>query len=187
VDAGAVRKLGFVKSGLAEFIRNLGYPAEYVMNACRLPLRQPRLDLAPGGKLNVGVFAPNVCHKNVPTQLMAALMVPGTVVHTSELPEAVYIRNKRERLIVHGILPRTEFLELLSQMHANLYVSLTECYPMTVLESLALGAVCLTCNISPIFDRRPDLVEALIVPQHDNPYAIAKRLSTALDKRAEIV
>src|SRR5262249_22325217 len=52
VDAGAVRKLGFVKSGLAEFIRNLGYPAEYVMNACRLPLRQPRLDLAPGGKLN---------------------------------------------------------------------------------------------------------------------------------------
>src|SRR5262249_45390105 len=114
-------------------------------------------------------------------------MVPGTRVHVSELPEAAYLQHRRERIIEHGILPSKEFLELLGQMHANLYISLTECYPMTVLESLALGVVCLLGNISPIFEPRPDLVQSLIVSQHDNPYAIAKRLSAVLDKRAEIV
>jgi zinc transport system permease protein len=45
------------------------------MNVCRLPVRPPRAELGPDGKIQIGVFAPNVSHKNVDTQLIGALMV----------------------------------------------------------------------------------------------------------------
>jgi len=187
VDAGVVRKLGFVKSGLAEWISTLGYPAQYLMNICRVPFRRCSSEIGFDGKIHLGVFAPNLCHKNLPTQLIAALMVPGSVVHSSELPEMAYLRHWRERVIGHGVLPHPDFLELLSQMHGNLYVSLVECYPMTVLESLAVGTVCLTSHTSTLFESDPDLQRALVVEQYDNPHAIARQLMRALEDRESLV
>src|SRR5260370_15416659 len=142
-ELGVVRKVGFLKNGLAEFFRSIGYPAEVVMNVYRLPFRKLRLGTS-DGKIQVGVFAPLIPHKNVEMQLIAALMVPGTIVHTCEEPQLAYFARSRHRIINHGILPRPEFLDLLGAMHVALYVSLVECYPMTVIESLACGTVCLT-------------------------------------------
>jgi hypothetical protein len=187
VDAGAVRKLGFVKSGLAEWISTLGYPAQYLMNICRAPIRRYSREIDLDGKIHIGVFAPNLCHKNVPTQLIAALMIPGSVVHCSELPAMAYLRHWRERLSAHGVLPHSAFLELLAQMHGTLYVSLVECYPMTVLESLAAGAVCLTSYTSTLFESDPDLQRALVVQQYDNPHAIARQLMKALEERESLI
>lgn len=58
---------------------------------------------------------------------------------------------------------------------------------MTVLESVLSGAVCLTSQTSSLFDGDPELREALVVPELDNPSAIAARLSRALDRRADLV
>jgi len=186
-ELGAVRKVGFVKSGLAEFFRSIGYPAEGVMNICRLPFRKPRSGFGPDGKVQIGVFAPMIPHKNVETQLIAALMVPGTIVHTSEQPQLAYLERSRSRIINHGILPRSDFLELLGTMDAALYVSLVECYPMTVIESLAYGVVCLTSHSSTLFNAKPPLLEALVVREHDNPRAIARQLTAALEDRERLV
>ncbi len=182
-----VRKVGFVKSGLAEFFRAGGYPAETVMNICRLPFRPPRSVIGPDGKIHIGVFAPLIFHKNVEIQLLAALMVPGTIVHMCEEPQLAYLENFRRRIVNHGILPRPAFLDLLGAMHASLYVSLVECYPMTVIESLASGTVCLTSHSSTLFNTKPALLEALIVREHDNPYAIARQLATVLENREKLV
>jgi SAM-dependent methyltransferase/glycosyltransferase involved in cell wall biosynthesis len=182
-----VRKVGFVKSGLAEFFRASGYPAETVMNICRLPFRPPQSVIGPDGKIHLGVFAPLIPHKNVEIQLIAALMVPGTIVHLCEEPQLAYLENFRRRIVNHGVLPRPAFLDLLGAMHASLYVSLVECYPMTVIESLACGTVCLTSHSSTLFNAKPALLEALIVREHDNPYAIARQLATVLENRENVV
>jgi len=187
VDAGSVRKLGFVKSGLAEWISTLGYPAQYLMNVCQVPFSRGPREVDLDGKLHLGVFAPNLCHKNVPTQVIAALMIPGSIVHTSEPLELAYLRHWGERVVTHGIIPRPNFLELLGRMHGTLYVSLVECYPMTVLESLAAGAVCLTSHTSTLFESDPVLQKALVVEQYDNPSAIADQLGTALENRETLV
>ncbi len=185
-DEGALRKLGFVKGGLAEFFRGLGYRAEFVMNFARIPTRPANVMPGPDGRLHIGVFAPNISHKNVETQILAALMIPDAVVHVCEMPPMAYLRN-RDRIVVHGIRPHAEFIKLLATMHATLYVSLVECYPMTVLESLAMGVVCLTSHSSVLFDNAPDLFRELVVTDHDNPLAIARKLSAALERRGELV
>lgn len=185
-DDGAIRKLGFVKGGLAEYFRGLGYRAEFLMNFVRMPLRPTNIRPGPDGRLHIGVFAPNISHKNVETQILAALMIPDAVVHVCEMPPMAYLRS-RNRIVVHGIRPHAEFMKLLATMHATLYVSLVECYPMTVLESLAMGVVCLTSHSSVLFDSAPELFRDLVVTDHDNPHAIARKLSSALERRAELV
>jgi hypothetical protein len=185
-DRKLIKKLGFVKHGLADYFRQRGYPAEYVMNICRMPSLPPA-PVPATGQLQVGVFAPNVVHKNVETQLIAALMVPGTRVHTLEPVRAEYLERDRHRFVEHGLMPHPKFVKLLSTMQATCYVSLVECYPMTVLESIFCGAVCLTSMTSRIFEDDEELLKLLVVEEHDSPAAIARKLGVALEGRAEII
>ncbi|MEW6434457.1 MAG: hypothetical protein AB1730_23395 [Myxococcota bacterium] len=185
-ERGFLYKLGFVKHGLAEYFRGRGCRAEYVMNLCRLPALAPAPPPA-DGRTRIGVFAPSVPHKNVETQLLSALMIPGGEVHTIEPVKARYLQAELHRVVFHGLLPRPEFLSLLRSMHATSYVSLVECYPMTVLESIYSGAVCLTSNTSVIFQDDPVLQKALVVEHHDSPAAIARKLSQAIEQRSELV
>lgn len=185
-DEKLVKKLGFVKHGLADYFRQRGYPAEYVMNICRMPSLPPAPAPA-SGELRVGVFAPNLVHKNVETQIIGALMVPGTVIHTIEPVPAGYLQPESHRIVPHRLMAHADFVKLLGTMHATTYVSLVECYPMTVLESIFCGAICLTSNTSQIFEFDDELRSALVVEQHDSPAAIARKLSGALERREELV
>jgi len=187
VDGQQVKKLGFVKAGLAEYFRMLGYPAEHVMNRFSAPLRPASPTPRQGDRWHIGVFSPNASHKNVLTQVLAALMIPDSVVEVCEMPPVDYLERSRDRLVSHGILPHAAFLKVLGQVDASLYVSHSECYPMTVLESVAVGAVCLTSHTSELFDEQPELLKALVVPEHDNPSAIATQLRAALMRRVELV
>ena len=187
LDRGAARKLGFVKAGLAEYFQTLGYPAEHVSNRFSAPLRAASPVPRQGDRFHIGVFAPNVLNKNVGVQILAALLIRDSIVELCELPPIRYLRRSRERLIVHGILPHPEFIEVLGATDACLYVSHSECYPMTVLESLAAGVVCLTSDTSELFAGAPELHRALVVAEHDNPSAIARQLGQALERRLELV
>jgi hypothetical protein len=182
---GRLHKLGFVKHGLAEYFRYRGARAEWVMNRCSMPPLPPSPVL--DGRLQIGVFAPSASHKNVETQLIAALLVPGAEVHTIEPVKAAYLQAESHRVHSHGLKPRPEFLELLRTMHAATYVSLVECYPMTVLESIFSGVICVTSNTSVLFDDVPELHEALVVAHHDSPAAIARKISGALEQRDTLI
>src|SRR5262249_8822801 len=93
----------------------------------------------------------------------------------------------RQWVAPYPLIPRLIFVDLFVRMHGTLYVSLVECYPMTVLESLAAGAVCLTSHTSTLFESDPVLQKALVVEQYDNPSAIADQLGTALENRETLV
>jgi glycosyltransferase involved in cell wall biosynthesis len=83
-------------------------------------------------------------------------------------------------------MPYGEFLELLGGMDLNFYVSLSECYPMVVAESLIRGVPCLTSHTHEIFEHDRELGELLIVPAHDNPVAIAEQAERVLADREAI-
>jgi SAM-dependent methyltransferase len=186
-DTGHIEKIGFVKSGLAEYFQTLGYPAEHLANRFSARLRQASATPRQGNRFHIGVFSPLVSHKNVVTQVLAALMIPDSIVEVCEMPRIEYLEQSRDRIVVHGILPHDSFMDVLSQVDASLYVSHSECYPMTVLESLAAGVVCLTSDTSPLFDGAEELFRALVVPRHDNPLAISEQLQRALDRRLELI
>jgi hypothetical protein len=75
----------------------------------------------------------------------------------------------------------------LSQMHLNLYVTLTECAPMLPLESLSVGVPCLMGPSNYYFDDHDYLRERLIVPQPDDAGLIAHYMQRALEERSDII
>jgi len=185
-QANVVAKIGFVKNGLAQYFERLGVEAVTLMNTVRLDVEQREPAVASDGRIHIGVFAPNLFHKNLTTQLVAASSVQGAVVHCIELPSSPYLHRSDARFVVHGMLPHHEFLSLLGSMHVNLYASLTECYPMTVVESVAAGVPCLTSHTSALFDESPDLFRDLVVTAHDSPEAILVRILDVLERRKDI-
>ena len=166
---GVVARLGFVKAGVAQVFMTSGLPAFHVPN--RTPLIEPyeRLDLGAGR--HVGVFAEPIWRKNLATQLGATHLNR----HTAHmLTEPVGIPFWPE-VVVHGVLDRTAFLGLLSSTDLNMYVSLSECHPLTPIESYLVGVPCLISRTSDVFRSDAELWELTSMDTPDNPTDIAAR------------
>jgi SAM-dependent methyltransferase len=183
---GVLDGIGFVKVGVAECLRRIGIRAYPISNKIRLEPNPQATKPYTQGPMHIGVFVPNVLHKNINTQVMAALAIPESVVHLNELP-ALRLGGHMDRIKIHGLLPHSQFVPLLGEMDVNLYVTLSECFPMTVVESLERGVVCLTSDTSPIFDDDEFLRKSLVVTRLDDPWAIARKLEAAVANRVEIV
>jgi len=95
-----------------------------------------------------------------------------------------YIKAK---FVEHNLVPHESFLNVLAQMDVNMYVSLTEAFPMTVLESMTAGVPCLTSPTSAIFDNDKILRDALVVTELENPEAIAVAVVNVLARKHELV
>jgi glycosyltransferase involved in cell wall biosynthesis len=180
---GMVEKVGCAKAGMADVLQRMG------VRACYLPYRVERpgqvTHRAAGSPRKVGVFVREILLKNVYTQSAAACLLRDVEVHVNDPPDLSCVPSG-PKVVAHGKLPYEEFLHLLGQMDLNLYASLSECYPMVVVESLIRGVPCLTSHTHEIFAHDRELGELLIVPAHDNPVAIAEQAERVLADREAI-
>ncbi len=177
---GLIDRIGCAKAGMAEVLRSSGVEALY------LPYRiEPPAQVRSGpaeSPRRVGVFVRDILRKNAHTQFAAAAMLRDAEVHVSEPPDLFYLPPGL-RIVEHGDLPYDEFLELLGTMDLTLYVSLSECYPMVVAESLIRGVPCVTSHTHEILEHDAGLARSLLVEALDNPAAIAERAEAALSDR----
>lgn len=181
---GVVDRVGFVKHGLAEVFAAMGYRADYVPN--RAPdIGAPTAGPMEPGLVHVGVFAEPFWRKNVVTQLGAAALMPNTRAHVMRLPEVGYVASLDA--VEHGELPWEAFLDLQASMDLNLYVTLSECHPLTPVESYLSGIPCLISPTSVLFADDPDLHAITSVPNADDPAAIASAAAALLADAAGAV
>ena len=184
VRQGALDRVGFVKEGLAESFSALGYPAWYVPNRIpMLPEMQP-VDLG-GSYLDIGVFAEPFWRKNVVTQLGAVALMPEARAHVVRKPDVRYLSGLE--IVEHGELPWDEFVRLEASVDLNLYATLSECHPMTPLESYAAGVPCLTSRSSVLFRDDPSLWELTTLDEVDNPRVIAAAAGRLLEHKDQAV
>lgn len=187
---GAICKVGFAKSGMAELMQGLGIRSSFVLSAIdRMPVAASEPD---AGGPHLGVWAVNmkVWRKTPFAMLAAAREIPGAKLHLSGGNKRVaeYVRElglvaeMREKAI-----PAADMPAHLMRMHLNLYVTLSECCPMLPLESLAEGVPCLLGPSSHLFEDDPYLFSRLVVPFPDRHEVIARYLRQALEERDEIV
>jgi hypothetical protein len=168
--SGTVHRVGFVKQGLAEAFAALGHAAAYVPN--RAPAIEPTPPRASSGEqIDVGVFAEPFWRKNLVSQLAALALIPGARGHVLAMPAVDYL--ERLSVVEHGVLQRKEFISLQASMDLNLYVTLSECHPLTPIESYLSGVPCLVSPTSVLFSDDPELLALTSVPEADNPAAIA--------------
>ncbi|MDP9022127.1 MAG: hypothetical protein M3N57_05380 [Actinomycetota bacterium] len=181
---GVVDRIGFVKDGMAEVFEALGYPAAWVPNrAPHVEAFEPR-DLG-AGRTHVGVFAEPFWRKNVVTQLGAVALLEPARAHVLRRPDVAYLG--RLDVVEHGVLPWDDFVRLQGSVDVNLYVTLSECYPLSPVESYLAGVPCLMSRTSSVFRDDADLWELTTVAEADDPRAIARGARHLLDRRDEAV
>jgi hypothetical protein len=182
--AGSVHRVGFVKLGMAEAFTALGHDAAYVPN------RAPNVPPLParavsGDRINIGAFAEPFWRKNLVTQLAALALIPGARGHVLALPAIRYLEGLE--VVEHGVLPWEEFISVQASMDLNLYVTLSECHPLTPVESYLSGVPCLISPTSVLFADDPDLFELTATHEVDNPAAIAAAALRLHEHRADAV
>lgn len=180
---GTLGRLGLAKEGVAEALRALGHRAWFV--PARVP-EVPSVDpIELDGRPAIGVFAEPFWRKNVVTQLAATALVEDAVAHVLTAPEIGYLANLP--VVEHGLLDWERFIVLLGSVDINLYVTLSECLPLTPMESYLAGVPCLASRTSAVFRSDPDLWAMTTVDELDNPRAIAEAAARLLRDREEAV
>ncbi len=181
--SGALDRVGFVKAGLAESFLALGYPAAYVPN------RAPQLPEVTGQDLgsghHIGVFAEPFWRKNVVTQLGAVALLEDATAHVMRRPGVDYLDELA--VVEHGEMRWEEFLGLQASTDLNLYVTLSECHPLSPVESYLSGVPALVSRTSAVFRDDPRLWELTTVEVADDPSDIAAGVERLLANSDEAI
>lgn len=175
--SSVIARLGFVKSGIAEVYEQAGIAAIHVPN--RTPIMGDATPVDLGEGINIGVFAEPIWRKNLGTQLGATSLL-GATAHLLAEPVGT---PWNPRVRIHGLLDRSGFLDLLSSTELNMYVSLSECHPLTPIESYLVGVPCLMSRTSDVFASDPILWDLTTVDQLDNPTAVASQATRLIDEK----
>ena len=185
--ARIVDAVGAVKVGFASTFSSLGVPN--VFTVPNFPSISPILPSKKystiDGRVHVGILTSSKdFHKNVATQVVAACAIPNVVVHVTFRPNIAYLKNCS--LVETGYLAHGLFLEEAARMDVLMYVSLTECYPMLVLEAITLGIPVVVSRTHHMLDLDAVLAKALTVDEADNPENIKYILTGAIARSAEL-
>lgn len=180
---GRLAAVGMVKEGVADAFRAAGHRVSHVPNRSPELPEVNRLELGPG--FHVGVFAAPFWRKNVVTQLLAIGLLDGATAHVMDRPSVGYLADIA--IIEHRQLPWEEFMDLQGSVALNLYVTLTECHPLTPVESYLLGVPCLISRTSGLFKEDEELYDMTTTDRPDEPWAIAEASIALLQRKDEAV
>lgn len=189
-DQGDIRRVGFIKQGMAEVMAAAGIHSAFVMNLVREIPQAPSQPLSGGP--HIGIWGqPDTSWKKPPYAMLAALkLIPGALGHVYNVSRRAQeygdLLQVKAEFHLTGV-PPSAIAETMAQMHVNLYVTLTECAPMMPLESLAAGAPCLLGPTSHYFKDNEYLFNCLVTPEPDNAQVIAAYTMRVLDERDHVI
>ncbi len=163
-------------------LREKGVNAFFVMN--RPPDVEEASHAVNEKNPQIGVWGAHMWHRNLLNQVVGSLMVKGSQVHVNEIPK--YFFWDDARIQRHGILSREKYIPVLRSMDVNLYVSFTDCFPMTVVESISCGIPCLASDTSEVYSWSPYLKEHLVLSKVDSPVAMRERVEWLLGHSEEV-
>ena len=166
---------------MAEVFNRQGIPASLVLNAIAKTPQAASSPLPGGPHLGLAAADLAIWRKLPFAMLAAAGEIPGAVVHVAGANDQVeeFARARIDTRIRRQPIPQNEMPKYLSQMHLNLYVTLSECCPMLPLESLAEGVPCLIGPNSHLFEDSPYLLDRLVVRYPDRNEVIAHYIRQA--------
>ncbi len=179
-QSGVISRLGFVKSGLAQWSSSL-----FKIDACWLQLFSAKslnkISKFNDGRIHIGVFGNSTFNKNITNQIAGALLVPNSVIHCFKSSQ--YFENLFEdRIVLHDHMSHKDFLNLIGSMNLNLHLSFSEGMGgQTFTESISLGVPCLTSFNNEYLRKSDYLSDQLIVQQYDNPFEISKSIEAILN------
>lgn len=188
--AKKIKKVGFVKQGMAEVIANQGIDTAFVLNYYKIIPQGPSVP-QDKGKVNIGIWTNGSTWQKSPYAMIAAC----SMIKKAKLFGSGFNQRSVELALLLGIdyninfesIPHQELLKKMSQMHINLYVTFSECAPMLPLESLSVGVPCLIGPNNHYFQGNDYLHNKLVVQYPDKSFEIYKKAVEAIDERTKII
>jgi glycosyltransferase involved in cell wall biosynthesis len=185
-----IHKWGFVKDGMAELMtERFKIKTAFVKNYVKSIPHAASVVNGDQSKLGIWAISSN-WRKNPYAMLVACSVIPNSKVfcfgHDRKINDFISTFGMNA-YCQESPVPQHEMPDVLAQMHLNLYVTLSECTPMTPLESLAAGVPCLIGPTSHLFRGNQYLHERLVVPYPDKASYIRKHIEMCLAERTEIV
>ncbi len=183
-----IHKFGFVKNDMDTIFKKMGYSAEFLPNRINNIVKKNKL-ITKDQKIKVGILSVFSWHKNNINQILGGCMSPIiSEVHVLNIPNIFYLKKiLQNKIKQHNFLIKKDYLKLLQDMDINLYVSITECYPMTFLESLSFGVPCIIGNTSKfIIQKNKFLLHSLVVNNPEDIYEIRDKINNIVKNYEEV-
>lgn len=188
-EDGIINGIIVLKTGLDKTLERLGIWSSHIFN----PVPTSEENWTPrrlsGDRIRIGLFSSiGSWYKNPFPQLLA-LAGMKKVELTTSLPR---LPTRLTRLGIGKIrhvehMNHANFLSVLAQQDINLYVTNTECSPMTPLESWECLAPCIVSPAGDVYSQvNRELGDYLVEKRVDDPQAISERLQLVIDNYARI-
>lgn len=184
-----ITSIGFVKKSMYELYKSLGYNVEFVMNNVKIKKKPAISKPLNESFVRIGIYASgDRWVKNFYNQLAAASLIENALVDIIPISKKTLEYCDLLKIRVEGSqnVSRDELLKRLSKNDINLYVTFVECAPITPLESLELGVLCITSNNHHYWEGT-ELEKYLIINQNDNAMVIAEKINFCLKNKEKII
>lgn len=189
-----IYKFGFVKKDSEKIFSLMGLRSQYVPNLVSInQINKIQINNQNSSVVSkdVHISIPSLFywHKNNVNQIIAATLIKNSKVSVLNFPSFDYLKNIfKNKITIHGYLNKIDFYKLLFESDIISYVSLTECYPMVFLESLALSKPCLIGKTSSfILDNNVYLKNKLVVENPEDIFEIKQKIIDVLKNYNKIV
>ena len=178
-----------VKQDLHNILSKLGIISYDIYNPLPNLVNNSRKKIISGTPLNVGLFSAISSWQKNPYVQLLALAGKNVVLNTNIDKNIVAELNlKLSGTHFFNHMPRHDFIRLLEQQDINLYITNTECSPMTALESWALNIPCIVGPAGDIYSQVDKKLAHYLIEQHvDDPNAIADRFDLVVENMNEII
>lgn len=189
--AGYIDLMGTCKESLIDFYTSQGFESQFITNVVSDDIKELKDDPYNDKKIHIGLYAAKSddWRKNMYSQIAAASLVKNAVIDMVPLNDDAIKFASLLHVPIQGIkgsLPRKELIKRMSKNDINLYVTFSECAPMVILESFAVGVPCLSGNNHHYF-KKSKLHDYVIVNNESSPTAIKEKIDLCLKNNKLII
>ena len=187
---GIIKKFALCKESLIKFYKNYGCNMYQLTNKVDVPkYSKKRKD----DDFVVGIYAAKTENfkKNAFVQIAAASLLKYKNVRIDMVP---LNKNAKKFANLLGIkidgiehaISREELMERLANCDVSLYVTYSECAPMSSLESFAQDTICIVGNNCHYFINE-EIEKYIVVNEENNPEKIAEKIEYAISNKEKVL
>lgn len=187
---GVIKKMAICKESLVKFYKNYGCNTYLLTNKVDVKKYPHKKD---DDKITVGIYAAKTDNfrKNAFAQIAAVSLLKKKNIKIDMVP----LNNNAKKFAkflgveIDGInhpIPREQLMQRLAKCDISLYVTYSECAPMSSLESFAQETICIVGNNCHYF-KNEEIEKYIVVSEENNPEEIAKKIEYALDNKEKVL
>ena len=181
-----VDNVAFLRKGMYETYKNLGYNCSYILENIVLDKSRISFTSKNNDLVNIGIYPLNYTwDKNIFNQLSVGMFIENSIVNYNELDERMndFLHTMKINCNIDNInnFDAYEIAKIISKNDVNVSCDFTDYVHPIALISMECGIPCILGNISDLFDQ--EINSYIVVDSEDNPLMIKEKIEHILKNK----